>query len=101
MYLKKIRVKNIKCFTELELDFTEGAGVRLWTTLLGENGLGKSALLQAMGAVLAGPSAVRELLPVAEGWVRVAHPYGEIYAELLWSEGDAAPRGPKRITQGW
>ena len=55
--------------------------VRRWTTLFGKNALGKSTLLQAMGAVLAGPSAMRELLPVAEGWLRVGEPYGEIYAE--------------------
>ena len=106
MYLKTIRLRNIKCFKELKLDFSvdllsqdlsrEGMSVRRWTTLFGKNALGKSILLQAMGAVLAGPSAMRELLPVAEGWLRVGEPYGEIYAELLWSEGDAAPPGPKR-----
>src|ERR1035441_9502808 len=102
MYLKTIRLRNIKCFKELELDFSEDIlkrdlnkppeSVRRWTTLFGENALGKSTLLQAMGAVLAGPSAMRELLPVAEGWVRVGEQYGEIYAELLWTDGDAAPR---------
>ena len=96
MYLKKIILKNIKCFKELELDFSDGESVRKWTTLFGKNALGKSTLLQAMGAVLAGPSAMRELLPVAEGWLRVGAPYGEIYAELLWGDGDAAPPGPKR-----
>jgi hypothetical protein len=96
MYLKKIILKNIKCFKELELDFSDQDSVRRWTTLFGKNALGKSTLLQAMGAVLAGPSAMRELLPVAEGWLRVGAPYGEIYAELLWSDGDAAPPGPKR-----
>ena len=105
MYLKTIRLRNIKCFKELKLDFSEDLlnrdlnkpeSVRRWTTLFGKNALGKSTLLQAMGAVLAGPSAMRELLPVAEGWLRVGAPYGEIYAELLWGEGDAAPPGPKR-----
>jgi len=105
MYLKKIILKNVKCFKELELDFSVNfldrylggpENVRLWTTLFGKNALGKSTLLQAMGAVLAGPGAMRELLPVAEGWLRVGEPYGEIYAELLWSEGDAGAPGKKR-----
>ncbi len=94
MYLKRLTLKNIKCFHELSIDFTEKNQARLWTTLFGENGLGKSTLLQAIGAVLAGPSAVRELLPVAEGWVRQGDPYGEIEAELLWTEGDT-------LIQGW
>lgn len=89
MYLKKVTIKNIKCFADLEIDFTQGKDIRLWTTLFGKNGLGKSTLLQAIGATLAGPAAVRELLPVAEGWVRQGEEYGEIEAQLLWSEGDA------------
>jgi energy-coupling factor transporter ATP-binding protein EcfA2 len=89
MYLKKIVLKNIKCFHELTLDFTKNETISLWTVLLGQNGLGKSTLLQAMGVVLAGPDAMRELLPVAEGWVSEGKAYGEIEAELIWTEGDA------------
>jgi hypothetical protein len=92
MYLGKIILKNIKCFSDFELEFRTGReGVRLWTALLGQNGLGKSTLLQAIGVALAGPTAVRELLPVAEGWVRRGEPYGEIEAELLYTEDDALP----------
>ena len=36
MYLKKIVLKNIKCFKELELDFSDGESVRKWTTLFGK-----------------------------------------------------------------
>ena len=96
MYLKKIRLRNIKCFGELEIDFSKDDGVRLWTTLFGKNGRGKSTLLQAIGTVLAGPSAVRELLPVAEGWARKGADYGEIEAEILWTDGDATGSGKKR-----
>lgn len=99
MYLKKVTLRNIKCFSELELDFASNGHPRRWTAVLGKNGLGKSTLLQAVGAVLAGPGAIRELLPVAEGWVRSGHAYGAIEAELLWTEGDAqTPHWPKTKT---
>lgn len=102
MYLKKIVLKNIKCFAHLELDFAQradGKDIRLWTTLFGKNGLGKSTLLQAIGVILAGPAAVRELLPVPDGWVRRGQLYGEIEAELLWTEGDVLKMGrPKTKT---
>ncbi len=99
MYLKKIILKNIKCFANLEIDFSEGESVQMWTTLFGKNGLGKSTLLQAIGATLAGPSATRELLPVAEGWVRRGEAFGEIEAHLLWTNGDAFISGwPKTKT---
>ncbi len=88
MYLRKITLRNVKCFQDVTIDFSQGAGVRKWTTLFGKNGLGKSTLLQAIGAVLAGPSALHELLPVAGGWVRQGAKYGEIEAEILGSEDD-------------
>jgi energy-coupling factor transporter ATP-binding protein EcfA2 len=99
MYLRRIAVKNIKCFNSLRLTFFEKdrPAVRRWTVLLGKNGVGKSTLLQAIAVALAGPGATRELLPVAEGWTRQSAPYGEIEAELDWTEGDAQlPRWPKK-----
>lgn len=94
MYLRKITIKNIKSFTHFELNFMKSGGeINRWTTLFGHNGLGKSTLLQAIGATLAGPSAIRELLPVAENWVRRGEAYGEMIAELLWTEGDAQIAG--------
>lgn len=103
MYLREITVRNIKCFDEIKLDFSQipnaedDAPVRRWTVILGENGLGKSSLLQSMAVPLAGPSAMRELVPAADGWVRLGADYGEIQAELAWTEGDAQlPNWPKK-----
>jgi hypothetical protein len=95
MYLKSIRLRNIKCFADATIDFTDGENVRLWTTFFGRNGLGKSTLLQAIGAALAGPSAVRELLPAADGWARKGADWGEIVAEILWSQGDSVTTRPR------
>src|SRR5690606_40017568 len=98
MYVRTISVRNIKCFQDLTLDFTDPDGdlpVRRWSVLLGENGVGKSALLQALAVALAGPGATRELLPIADGWVRHPHCYGEIDGTLLPTPGDMLPpNGP-------
>src|SRR4029079_13708251 len=99
MYLKRITVRNIKCFADFQLDFGEPGHIRPWTALLGRNGLGKSTLLQAMAAATAGPSAVRELLPVAERWVRDGTGFGTIEADLLWTPGDASAVGRPSATQ--
>jgi hypothetical protein len=99
MYLKSIQLRNIKCFADARVDFSSGDSVRRWTTFFGRNGLGKSTLLQAIGAVLAGPSAARELLPTADGWVRKGQSWGEIIAEIEWTEGDSAAVGPKRVNR--
>ncbi len=102
MYLREVTIRDIKCFDEIKLDFSSSsdgpeAPVRRWTVILGENGLGKSSLLQSIAVPLAGPGAMRELVPVADGWVRLGSSYGEIEAELEWTEGDAQlPRWPKK-----
>jgi energy-coupling factor transporter ATP-binding protein EcfA2 len=102
MYLRAIKVRNIKCFDEITIDFasppdsTGGLPVRRWTVILGENGLGKSSLLQSMAIVLAGPSAMRELVPAADGWVRAGATHGEVYAMLESSEGDAPHSEPRK-----
>lgn len=39
MYLKSIRLKNIRCFDDVEINFDlDGGNNRKWTVLLGENG---------------------------------------------------------------
>ena len=53
MYLKKIRLQNIKCFEDvtLELPHTDG-DYSGWNVVLGENGFGKSAILQCIAMQL-------------------------------------------------
>jgi len=95
MYLKEIALKNIKCFADFRLEFTrsEGNDVRLWTALLGQNGLGKSTLLQAIAVALAGPEVTKLLLPRPEGWVRVGEEQGIVEATILPDAQD----GPFRL----
>ncbi len=76
MWLKSARLKNIKCFEDIELIFTHkqnatsNAKPHHWITILGENGVGKTTVLQAIGLLLAGPEAAKEMLPRPAGWVR-------------------------------
>lgn len=49
MYLKKINIKNFKAITNMEIDFTEGVNL-----LIGDNGVGKSSILEAVAVALFG-----------------------------------------------
>lgn len=49
MYLKSLRLENIACFEELDLDFTDENGEPCkWVVLQGENGVGKSTILYSL-----------------------------------------------------
>ena len=47
MFIEKIRLKNIKCFTEQTFDFTEQ-----FTILIGDNGNGKTTILDGISIAL-------------------------------------------------
>jgi predicted ATPase len=55
MYLTQLRLKHIKLLAESELRFTAPDGQpRMWTVLLGDNGLCKSTILQCIAISAAG-----------------------------------------------
>jgi len=61
-FIERIVIKNIKAIRELDLDFTTTEGARTqWMMLLGENGTGKSTVLQAVALALIGGEAFRNL----------------------------------------
>ncbi len=42
MFLKSIHLNNVKCFSDIALSFEdENGGIRKWTLLLAENGMGQ------------------------------------------------------------
>lgn len=101
MWVESITLTNIKCFREEKILFTRNdatgnkAKPYSWITLLGENGVGKSTLLQALALLLAGPEAAKELLPRPTGWVRNSSEPGKLSAVLHREEGDAGVYGDK------
>ena len=100
MYIKRIELRDVKCFERVALDFTDERSpdkIRRWTTILGTNGLGKSTLLQTIAMCAAGPYVMRDLLPRPESWVRSGASFGHLSATLVWTEGDQqVPHWPKK-----
>lgn len=59
--IEHISIRNIKAIRELDLSLTSQGGRTPWHMLLGENGTGKSSLLQATALVLLGHQAFLRL----------------------------------------
>ena len=71
MFLKKIRLQNFKCLSDIELSFEKTVQLnRKWTLILGENGTGKSNALKAIALVTCGSNALGELLGETDSWIR-------------------------------
>lgn len=89
MYLRHLKLTNIRCFASAEIDFDiEGADNRKWTILSGENGTGKSTVLQAIGAVMGGTGAVRELAGDLKSWIRNGSDVGRIEIVISTAHDD-------------
>jgi predicted ATPase len=105
MWVESITLSNIKCFREKTILFTRNnvKGYRAkpysWITLVGENGVGKSTLLQALALLLAGPEAAKELLPRPTGWVCDPSIPGKLTAVLHKQESDVGSFGRDRIRE--
>jgi hypothetical protein len=62
MYIRSLSAKNLKRLHDLTLEFTHEDGTpRMWTVLIGENGTGKSTVLQAIALAAAGKLRVNDL----------------------------------------
>lgn len=91
MYIKTVRLQNLKCFEDVELHFRHvSAGDDRqcnWNVILGNNGDGKTSLLQATASCLVDCPAAERLLKPAN-WVRHGHQFGRITLTLSMSEDD-------------
>jgi len=54
MYIRHLKVENLKRLRSFELDFLHDGRPRMWTVLIGENGTAKTTLLQAIALAAAG-----------------------------------------------
>lgn len=49
MHLNRVIVKNFKAITDMELEFAQGVNL-----LIGDNGVGKSSMLEAIAVAMSG-----------------------------------------------
>jgi len=99
MYLKSVQIQDIKCFESVNLDFCHPDGQpKRWNVILGENGTGKSTLLQAIALALMGPDPANRLQR-PDGWVRTGRHWGKVIAKVQYTLGDKLSGGGRPRVQ--
>lgn len=92
MFLKNIRLISFKCHENLFMDFSTGESeklpVRRTTFLTGENGTGKTALLQAVALVTGGSEALWLVPGLPGAYIKQGKPFCEITATIATAQGD-------------
>ncbi len=78
MFISSLTAQNIKCLANISLSFPWINQRGGWYVILGENGTGKSTLLQAIALALIGPQAAPRLMAHPADWVGPRQPYGEV-----------------------
>ncbi|MCI0493421.1 AAA family ATPase, partial [candidate division KSB1 bacterium] len=96
MWIEEFYLENIKCFESMRLKFGSAESQNRWITLLGENGTGKSTILQAIALLLAGPEGAIQLLTRPEGWSRMEDKAGKINIRLHKGENDPGIYGGEK-----
>ena len=71
MRLTRVRLKNVRCFKDIELALSEPGNTANWTAILGDNATGKSTLLRTIAMGLCDESSAAGLMKESdEGYVR-------------------------------
>jgi predicted ATP-binding protein involved in virulence len=85
MYIRKIEIKNIRSIANFSMEFPEDKEAG-WHVLIGDNGAGKSTILQSMAMGLIGPEEVLRLNPAWESWVKKGQDQASI--EIIYRRED-------------
>lgn len=83
MYLRRLRVQNVKLLRDVEIDFVDVDGnPRMWTVFVGENRLCKTTLLQAIAVAASGRDKATHLATdVIDSWPDLRRPGKKIEIE--------------------
>ena len=79
LLIKSLRLRRIRCFEDIQIDFHSNDRIRRWSLILGNNGLGKTTLLRCLALGLCDSSSAAAL-------------ERELYGDLIRA---GTPRGKK------
>jgi predicted ATP-binding protein involved in virulence len=96
MWVEELTLENIKCFEKMSIRFGTEEQPHKWISLLGENGGGKSTILQALSLMLAGYEGAIKLLNSPKGWVRNENEPAKISIRIHQDANDIGQFGKEK-----
>jgi len=97
MYIKHLKVRNIRSITEFDMQFDNPAG---WHVLIGDNGAGKSTIIRSMATALVGPVEIQGIKPNWENWLQWGTNKGEIIL-TTGIENNTSNQAPTQYMLEW
>lgn len=88
MFLRQLRMQDVRSIQDLSLSFVAGKEGRKWTYLLGENGTGKSSVLRSVALALAGSDSAAELVGSPDDWIRLGENRAQVDVQYANAQGD-------------
>ncbi|MBC7884510.1 MAG: AAA family ATPase [Saprospiraceae bacterium] len=67
MYIKKVKIKNVRAIEKFEMSFPNPAG---WHVLIGDNGAGKSTIIRTLALALVGSEEIIGIQPDWNNWLK-------------------------------
>lgn len=96
MFIRELIIRNLKLLKELKLSFNRSdGGPRMWTVIIGENGTGKTSILQAIAMAAAGQLQVNNLASKVVGHLRDRRCDDPMEVQAEFSFADIALRDPR------
>jgi predicted ATPase len=83
MYIRKIRIKNIRAIRDLEWALPRGKEPG-WHVIIGDNGSGKSTLMRSVALALVGPKEAYALRQNWNDWLTRESDSGEIHLDVSY-----------------
>jgi predicted ATPase len=97
MYIKKIKIENIRSIAHLELQLDDDQ-LPGWHVLIGDNGSGKSTVLQAIALALIGKENALASRQNLREWVTYGQTQGKIDLDIVNANALFNPMPPLSIT---
>jgi len=88
MYIERVVLRNIRCFSKIEVGFDLAGGAPPCAIIVGDNAAGKTTLLRSIAIGLCDESSAAGLLKESDtGYVKYGEDQGEIVISLTDSKG--------------